>query len=53
MDKIPMCPNCGNTRSGDRAKKCSRCGKITCNKCSFTGCTCGSMSVHKTYIIGK
>jgi hypothetical protein len=53
MESIPMCPSCGNTKSGDQAKKCSRCGKITCPKCSFTGCTCGSMSVKERYIIKK
>ena len=48
-----MCPSCGNTKSNDRAKKCSKCAKITCSKCSFTGCTCGSMSVSESYTIGK
>lgn len=53
MDKIPLCPNCGNTHSGDRTKKCSRCGKITCTKFSFTGCTCGCLSYQNHYIIGN
>lgn len=48
-----MCPNCGNTKKGDTAKKCSKCKKITCVKCKFTGCTCGSMSSEKRYIIGS
>ncbi len=48
-----MCTNCGNSKNGDRAKRCSRCKKITCNKCSFTGCTCGSTSYDKQLVIGK
>ena len=47
-----MCPSCGNTKKRDRAKRCSKCGKITCKKCSFTGCTCGCNSSNKQYIIG-
>ncbi len=35
MESIPMCPNCGNTKSGDQAKKCSRCGKVTYFKFKF------------------
>jgi hypothetical protein len=53
MDKIPMCPNCGNTHTGDRAKQCAKCSKVTCQKCSFTGCTCGSTSYKKQLVIGK
>ena len=53
MDKIKMCPNCGNNNNGDRAKKCTKCKKITCSKCSFTGCTCGSMSTEQTYVISR
>jgi hypothetical protein len=54
MDKIPMCPTCGNTHQGDSAKRCSYCKKVTCQKCSFTGCKfCGSMSTDNRYIIGK
>lgn len=52
MSKIVMCPSCGNSKKGDRAKKCSQCNKITCNKCSFTGCTCGSFSSNAHYTIG-
>ena len=48
-----MCPNCGNNHTGDRASRCSKCKKITCNKCSFTGCSCGSFSVDKHYVIGS
>lgn len=44
MADIPMCTNCGNTKKGDSAKKCAKCGKITCQKCSFSKCTCGSSS---------
>lgn len=52
METIPMCSNCGNTKKGQSAKKCAACGKITCQKCSFTGCTCGSMSYSKHLKIG-
>jgi predicted RNA-binding Zn-ribbon protein involved in translation (DUF1610 family) len=53
METIPMCPNCGNTHKGDRAKKCTQCKKITCSKCSFSGCSCGSQSITKLYVIGS
>lgn len=46
-----MCPNCGNTRNNTNAKRCSKCKKVTCNNCSFTGCPCGSTSRDKSYII--
>lgn len=46
-----MCPNCGNTHKGDSAKKCSQCNKVTCQKCSFTGCVCGSKSYKEHYKI--
>lgn len=52
MDKILSC-SCGNSKSGDRAKECSKCGKITCQRCSFTGCNCGSTSYRKQLVIGK
>lgn len=50
-EQITKCPNCGNTKKGQTAKKCSKCNKITCQSCSFTGCTCGSMSYSKNYKI--
>ena len=52
METIPKCPTCGNNKKGDSAKRCSKCGKITCIKCSFSGCTCGSSSSNKQYKIG-
>ncbi len=51
MEKISMCPSCGNSKKGDRAKRCSKCKSITCNKCSFTGCKCGHLSYDRHYII--
>lgn len=51
-EKIAMCPNCGNNHKGDTAKKCAKCKKVTCQKCSFTGCSCGSTSYEKRLIIG-
>lgn len=48
-----MCPSCGNTHKGDRVKRCSKCGKLHCPKCSFTGCKCGSMAVNKEFIISN
>lgn len=51
METISSCPNCNNSKSGTTAKRCSKCKKITCNKCSFTGCPCGSKSYDKHYII--
>lgn len=47
-----MCSNCGNTKKGDSAKRCSQCGKVTCQKCSSTGCVCGSFSYNRSYKIG-
>lgn len=51
MEKINSCPSCGNDRSGQSAKRCASCGKITCQKCSFTGCSCGSKSYNKQFKI--
>jgi hypothetical protein len=51
MKTIPMCPNCGNTNKNYKPKKCSACKKITCQKCSFTGCPCGSMSIEEIFEI--
>lgn len=51
MEKISTCPSCGNSKKGDRAKRCSKCKSITCNKCSFTGCKCGHLSYDKHYVI--
>lgn len=51
MEKISMCPSCGNSKKGDRAKRCSKCKTITCSKCSFTGCKCGHMGVDRHYVI--
>ena len=52
METISKCPSCGNNKKRDSAKRCSKCGKITCKKCSFSGCTCGCSSSNKQYIIG-
>ena len=51
MERISSCSSCGNNRSGQSAKKCAKCGTITCQKCSFTGCSCGSKSYSKQFTI--
>lgn len=52
MAVISACSNCGNTKKGNSAKRCSQCGEVTCQKCSFSKCICGSSSYDRQYTIG-
>lgn len=52
MEKIPMCPRCGNTRKGEKVRKCEK-GHLTCQRCSPSKCSvCGTSSYQKWYEIG-
>ena len=46
-----MCYGCSNNKKGNSVKKCAKRGKITCQKCAFSKCDCGSNIYNNQFTI--